>query len=45
MHSNQHSQHQENRPKIVRNSEARWKLFKEIKTDDSNFKRERNRVD
>ena len=44
-HDNQHSQHTENGPKIARNSEARWKLFKNIKTDDSSFKREKNRID
>ena len=44
-HSNQHSQRPENGPNIARNSEARWKLFKNIKTDDSSFKRERIRVD
>ena len=44
-HSNQHLQHPENGPKIARNSEARWKLFKNIKTDDSSFKKERNQVD
>ena len=44
-HGNQHSQHPKNGPKIARNSKARWKLFKKIKTDDSSFKRERNRVD
>ena len=27
-HSNQHSKHPENGPKIARNLEARWKLFK-----------------
>ena len=29
-------------PKMTRNSETRWKIIKNIKTDDSSFKRERN---
>ena len=41
-HGNQHSQNSENGPKLARNSEARWKLFKNIKTEDSSFKREKS---
>ena len=43
-HGNQHSRHPENGSKTARNSEARWKLLQNIKTDDSNFKIERNRI-
>ena len=39
---NQLSQHPENEPKITRESETRWKLISNIKTDNSSFKRERN---
>ena len=45
MHDNKHLQHSENEPKIDRNSETRWNLLSNIKTDDLSFKRERNRVD
>ena len=44
-HGYQLSQHSENGPKIARNSETRWKLLSNIKTDDLSFKRKRNRVD
>ena len=45
MHGNQHSQDSENEPKIARNSETRCKLSSNIKTEDSEFKREGNWVD
>ena len=39
-HSDQHLQHPEYGPKIVRNSETRWKLLSHIKMN--KFKRVRN---
>ena len=45
MQCKQHLQHSKNGPKIARNSQVKWKLFKHIKTDDSSFTKERNRVD
>ena len=41
MHDNKHLQHSENEAKIDKNSETRWKLLSNIKTDDFSFKRER----
>ena len=45
MHGNQHSQHPENELKRAISSETRWKLLSNINKDDSNFKKEKNRVD
>ena len=45
MYDNQHSQDPEDELKIARNSETKWKLLSNIKTDNSSFKRGRNQVD
>ena len=44
-YDNQHSQDPEDEPKIAKNSETKWKLLSNIKTDNSSFKRGRNQVD